>query len=68
MSGKGEGRNLSFQGLTFLPPDASVPLIHLEGSVAGSSKELLPVLAGQEPPYEEDLDWLQFVFPGDTKG
>ena len=26
------------------------------------------MLASQEPPYEEALDWLQFAFTGDTKG
>ena len=30
---KGEGRNLSCRGITFLPPDAATPIFHMEGSV-----------------------------------
>ena len=43
---KEDGRSLSCRGLTFLPPDAAVPLFHLEGSVSEFSKQLFPLLAG----------------------
>ena len=62
------GRSLSFRGLTFLPPDAAAPPFHLEGSICKFSKQLLPLLAGQEPSYEEALDLLQFTFTGNMKG
>ena len=40
----------------------------MEGSVRAFSKELFPILANQESPYEKALDWLQFAFTGDPKG
>ena len=67
-SNKEEGRSLSCQGLTILPPDATASLFHLEGSVGKFSKELFPLLAGRDPSYEEALDWIQFAFTGDKKG
>ena len=33
-SGKAEGRNLTYRGLTFLSPDAAVPLINAKGDIA----------------------------------
>ena len=65
---KEDGRSLSCRGLTFLPPDAAATLFHLEGSVGEFSKELFPLLAGQEPSFEEALEWLQFASTGDAKG
>ena len=67
-SGKGEGQSLSCWGLAFLPPDADAPLFHLEGSVSEFSKIIFTLLAYQEPPYKEALDWIQFSFTGDPKG
>ena len=67
-SDKGEGQSLSCRGLTFLPPDAAVPLFHLEGSVGEISKLLFPFLADRETPYKEALNWLQFSFTGYPKG
>ena len=67
-SGKGEGRSLSCQGLTFLPLYETAPLFNLEESVGMFSKELFPVLSGQEPPYKEALNWLHFSFTDNTKG
>ena len=32
-SDNAEGRNLTCQGLTFLPPDVAAPLLHMEGNV-----------------------------------
>ena len=55
-SGKGEGRSLSYRGLTFLHLDAAAPLFHLEESVGEFSKLLFPLLANREPPYKEALD------------
>ena len=66
-SSKEERQSLSCQGLIFLPPDAASPLFFLDGSAGAFSKELSPLLADQEPPYEEALNWLQFAFTGDTK-
>ena len=68
MSNKGERQSLSCQGLTFLPPDAVVPLFHMEGSVGEFSKILSPLLADREPHYKEALNWLQFAFIGDPQG
>ena len=65
---KEEGQSLYSQGITFLPPYATAPLFHLEGSVSAFKKQLFHVLVDQEPPYEEALDWLHFDFTGDTKG
>ena len=67
-SGKGEGRNLSRQGLTFLPPDAFVPLICLKWSMVDFSHKFFPRLAGRKPTYDVALDWIQFAFTGDPKG
>ena len=67
MISKEEGQSLSCRGFTLLPPNAAVPLFHLEGSVGDFSKELFPLLADQEPPYEEALNWLQFDFTVKTK-
>ena len=55
-SGKGEGRSLSYRGLTFLHLDAAAPLFHLEESVGEFSKLLFPFMANREPPYKEALD------------
>ena len=65
---KGEGRSLSFQGLTFFPTDAYAHLFHLGGSVGEFSKLLFFLLANREPPYKEALDWLHFAFTGNPKG
>ena len=33
-TGKAEGQNLTYQGLTFISPDAAVPLINAKGNIA----------------------------------
>ena len=32
-SGKAEGRNLTYRGLTFISPDTVVPLINAKGNI-----------------------------------
>ena len=63
-----DGQIISCQVLTFLPPDDAAPLFHMEGSIGEFSKQLFPLLAGQESSFEEAPDWLQFTFLGHSKG
>ena len=51
VSGKAYGKNLTYRGLTFLPPDAATSLIHIEGKVVDFSKEMFPRLASRDPQY-----------------
>ena len=43
-SGKGEGHNLTYWGLTFLPLDAAAPLINMEENIKEFSWRLSTLL------------------------
>ena len=67
-SGKSEGRNLAYRGLTFLRLDVAAPLVNVEGNIAEVSRLLFPRISGPEPTYKEALNWLQFSYTGNKKG
>ena len=58
--------DLACRGLTFVPPDCAAWLLEMEEdgplNVLSASKGLFTHLNGQEPPFEEALDWLKFAY------
>ena len=73
--GKTEGAeyvDLDFRGLNVVPPDCAAWLLDKEAdrplNVFEASNGLLPMLTCQDPPFEEDLGWLQFAYTADLTG
>ena len=62
------GRDLSYQGITFVTPDGTSRLINTSRKIVEVGQLLFPILVGQAPPFEETLDWLQFVYTADRTG
>ena len=64
--------NLACRGLAFLPSDCAAWILGREAdgpaNVFRASAGLLPLLTGQEPPFEAALDWLQFTYTADKAG
>ena len=64
--------DLSFRGLTFVPPDYAPWILWREAdrplNVFEASTGLFPLITSQEPPFEESLDWLQFAHTADQVG
>ena len=64
--------DLDLRGLTFVPLDCAAWMLQREVgaplNVFGASKSLSPLLTGQDPPFEEALNWLQFAYTADRAG
>ena len=60
--------HLDLQGLHFAPSDCAAWLLEMEEdgplSVLSASK-VFYWLTGQEPPFEDALDWFQFAYTAD---
>ena len=54
--------DLAFRGLTFVYPYCAAWILDRETdiplNVFEASKGLFPMLTGQDPPFEEAIDWL----------
>ena len=63
---------LACRGLTFVPPDYASWILQREAyrplNIFEASKGLFYLLTSREPPFEEDLDWLQFAYTADRAG
>ena len=70
MTGKAAkgGRDLSCQGITFVTPDSASRLLNTSRNITEVGQLILPILVGRTPPFEETLDWLQFVYTTDRTG
>ena len=57
---------------TFAPSDCAACLLQRDAggplNVFEASKGLFPLLTGQEPPFEEAIDWLQSAYTTDRAG
>ena len=63
------GRDLACRGLTFVTPDgAASRLLDTSRNITEVGQLILPILVGRTPPFEETLDWLQFVYTTDRTG
>ena len=64
--------DLACGGLTFVPPDCASWLIWREAdrtlNVFKALTGLFSLLTGQEPPFEEAIDWFQFTYTVDRSG
>ena len=56
------GRNLYFLVITFVTPDSASHLIDASRNIVDVGQFLFPILVSWAPPFEETLDWLQFVY------
>ena len=63
-----EDQDLVFWGLTFLPPDRALCLLHQGTNITEASCLLFPLLAIQAFPYNDVLNWLQVYYMGDWTG
>ena len=56
------------RGFAFVSPECASWLLDTEEerplNIISALKGLFPILTGREPPFEEDLDWLQFTYAG----
>ena len=63
---------MACRGLTFVPPDCASWLLWREAdgplNVFEALPGLFPLLTGQEPPFEEAIDWLQLAYSTDRAG
>ena len=64
----GGGRDLDFRGLAFLHPDGADLLLEKPLFIVEAIRNLLHLLDGRTPPFEETLDWLQFYYTTDRTG
>ena len=64
----GGGRDLSYRGLTFVPPDGASFLLGLFKNISEATQTLFPILDSQAPPYKEALNWMQFSYTADQVG
>ena len=62
------GRDLACQGLAFVAPDDAARLLNTSRNITEVGQLILPILVGRTPPFEETLDWLQFVYTTDRTG
>ena len=56
------GRDLGYQGLTFVAPEGAARLLDTAFNITEASHLLFPILVVQAPPFEEKLYWLQLLF------
>ena len=63
---------LVFRGLTLVLPDYTSWLLSREAdgtlNVSEALADLSPLITGQEPPFEEAFDWLQFKYTAEQEG
>ena len=62
------GRDLTFQGITFVSTDGAAPLLDIKFNIAESSQLIFPLLVGRASLLEEMLDWIQFTYTVDRTG
>ena len=67
-SDKAEVQDLACQGLTFLLLDAAARLFGASTNIVEELRLLSLLLTGKDPPYKDDINWLQFAYTGDRKG
>ena len=64
----GGRHNLACRGLTFVTLDGASRLLNALRNIAEVGQLMFPILVGRAPPFEETINWLQFVYTTESTG